>query len=58
MIGVCDVCAIVRHDSTPKEVQHCNLCDADLCDFCRSRLTIRAVAAIKRGVQRALGAGA
>lgn len=45
----CDVCRLLYHDASPKpDAQYCSLCDAWLCDHCRSHWTQRAVAAILR----------
>jgi hypothetical protein len=50
-IRVCDVCQLARGDATPKEgVSYCGRCGAYLCPDCRQRYDLRAIAAIKRGL--------
>jgi hypothetical protein len=46
--GVCDVHALLEHDTRPRPVQWCALCEAWLCDQCRGDLKRRARAMLKR----------
>jgi hypothetical protein len=55
-MGVCDVHSILDGDGSLREVKYCPVCDANLCDDCRGRYDLRAVAAIKRLGQRTLDA--
>ena len=57
-IRTCDVCRLARGDSTPRRgVSYCGRCDAWMCPECRRRYDRRAIAALKRGMAAAPGAG-
>lgn len=43
-IDVCDVCALVDHDESPKEINYCERCGANICAECESNLPRRAQA--------------
>lgn len=49
-VGQCDACALIDHDTSPKLVQFCKLCNAWLCDTCRASPWRRAKAAAKRAL--------
>lgn len=52
--GVCDVCFLLDGDDSWKPVKYCSLCDSFLCDDCRGRYDLRAIAAVKRVGRKAL----
>jgi hypothetical protein len=41
-IGPCTVCIVLDHDTSEKLVSYCAMCDAYLCDRCRSDMGRRA----------------
>ena len=46
---VCEVCALVRGNETPRhDVAFCARCNAWLCESCRRRYDLRALAALRR----------
>jgi len=47
-IRPCDVCVLARGDQTPRKVAYCGKCGAFLCEPCRSRYDLRAIAALRR----------
>lgn len=46
-VTVCDVCFIVRGDTTPKPAKWCPFCKSWICETCRPAVKDRAVAAMK-----------
>jgi hypothetical protein len=55
-VRACDVCRLARGDETPKEgVAYCGRCGAWLCENCRRRYDLRAIAALKRERARSGG---
>lgn len=44
----CDVCVLVRGERSLKRVSYCGMCKAWLCEGCKSRYDLRAIAAIKQ----------
>jgi len=47
----CDVCIMALQDRSPKaDVHFCPRCDAWICEACRHRYDLRAIAALKRRV--------
>jgi hypothetical protein len=51
-IDVCDVCALVDGDRTPKPVTYCDRCKANLCAVCHRSVVRRARAMMLRGMGR------
>jgi hypothetical protein len=51
----CDVCWLTKGDKTYKYVRYCATCDAYICDDCRRRWDLRAIAAMKRAAMRFIG---
>lgn len=48
MDGVCDVCLILDNDSTIKDVEYCNFCQAFICVDCKPSLYRRGLAMLKQ----------
>lgn len=46
----CDVCKLVFDDDSPKDVRWCPICQAYLCEECRTNWLARAQAALVRGL--------
>jgi hypothetical protein len=47
----CDVCILALQDASPKaDVHYCPPCEAWICESCRRRYDLRAIAALKRRV--------
>jgi hypothetical protein len=46
----CDVCRLIHHDDSLKAVRYCQACGAWLCDACRTRYDMRALAALKQAL--------
>ena len=52
-VRTCDVCVLALGDAGPKaDVYFCPSCDAWICEACRRRYDLRAIAALKRRVLR------
>jgi hypothetical protein len=51
-VGICDVCRLVKNDTSTKPVQYCHVCDAWICDVCRVDWVARAKAALIAHVRR------
>jgi hypothetical protein len=51
-IGICDVCRLVRNDTSTKPVQYCHVCNAWICDVCRVDWVARAKAALLSHLRR------
>ena len=47
MNAICDVCQILDHDKSLKEVHYCHTCDAYICKDCENNWLRRGIAAIK-----------
>jgi hypothetical protein len=44
--GICDVCRLIDKNEELKQVYHCDMCNANICDRCHPRYDKRALAAI------------
>jgi hypothetical protein len=51
-VGICDVCRLVKNDTSTKPVQYCHVCDAWICDVCRVDWVARAKAALLSHLRR------
>lgn len=49
--GTCDVCALVDHDASEKDVGYCPMCKAWMCEQCRVSPARRARAAGMRAFE-------
>lgn len=50
----CDVCFLLDGNTQPKETRYCKLCDAFMCEPCRTSYFRRALAAFSRKFSRKL----
>jgi hypothetical protein len=51
-VGICDVCRLVKNDTSTKLVQYCHVCNAWICDVCRVDWVARAKAALLAHARR------